>query len=116
MMDLQTITRPLVRCRHCFNQTAAKSSRCEHCGDEVEPGAPKTLVGRIKRALGIEISSEIIVINLQDGGYFFTKSEIDFLLSFKNLTVLGLEDVPDRETMFYKSKTIRKPLVTYEIK
>jgi hypothetical protein len=109
-MDIPVMNGTLARCLDCLQPTAENSERCEHCGTEIEPAARETLVGKIKRALGIEISSDIITIDLEDIGYFFSKQEIDFLLRFENLTVLDLEDVPDHDKIFYKSKTIRKPL------
>jgi hypothetical protein len=110
MMDIPITSQSPVRCRNCFKQTAENSGRCEHCGGEIEPAAPKTLLGKIKQVLGIESSSGIIAINLQDSGHFFSNQEIESLLDLENVTVLDLEDVPDRERMFYKSKRIRKPI------
>lgn len=109
MMDIPLESQNTVKCQSCFKQIAKSSDRCEHCGHEFESAAPKTLLGKIKRVLGIEISSEIITINLEDNGHFFSQREIESLLEMKNITVLGLEDVPDRDAMFYKSKRIRKP-------
>ena len=110
MMDIPIISQPPVRCRGCFNQTTGSSNRCEHCDLEINPAEPKNLLGKIKRVLGIEISSDIITINLQDNGHFFSTQEIDSLLSLENVTVLDLEEVPDRDTIFYKSKRIGKPI------
>jgi hypothetical protein len=110
MMDIPITNQTTVRCRDCFKQKAENSDTCEHCGSKTESAAPKTLVGKLKRLLGIELTSDIITIDLEDNGHFFSNQEIDSLLDLENVTVLGLEDVPDRDTMFFKSKRIRKPL------
>jgi hypothetical protein len=47
--------------------------------------------------------------NLEDSERFFTSQEIELLLRMENIHVLGLDDVPDYATMFYKSRRIRKP-------
>jgi len=109
MMDIPINSQSTVRCRKCFQQTAEKSDRCEHCGHQIKPSQPKTLFGKIKRVLGIDLSSDIVTINLEDNGHFFTNQEIDALLDMENVTVLGLEDVPDRDAIFYKSRRIPKP-------
>jgi len=101
-----------LRCSRCRRQTAAQAERCEFCGFVLpeRSAEPKSVVARIKRALGIEISSEIVTIDLDDDRQFFNPREIDSLLDMENLTVLDLEDVPDYDAMFYSSKRIRKPL------
>jgi hypothetical protein len=109
MMDIPIQGQIAIRCRKCFNLLAENSVRCEDCGNGAEADKPTTLIGKIKRLLGIEISSEIVTINLEDTGRFFTNQEIEALLDMENVTVLGLEDVPDRDAMFYKSKRVRKP-------
>lgn len=108
LMDTRVKTEGKLRCGRCSEQTA-RATRCEFCGFELRPREPQTLVARIKRALGIELSSEIVAIDLTDDGAFFSAREIDSLLDLKNLTVLSLEDVPDHATMFCNSKRIRKP-------
>jgi hypothetical protein len=109
LQDIPISSESAIKCRKCGESLSKKAERCEHCGCEPPPAAPKSLLGKIKRVLGIDLSSDIITINLEDG-QFFTNQEIDLLLSLENVTVLGLEDVPDREAMFYNSKRIRKPV------
>ena len=109
MMDIPANRQSIVRCRQCFEQITEKSESCEHCGKQIKSAQPKTLFGKIKRLLGIDLSSDIVTINLEDNGHFFTNQEIESLLDMENVTILGLEDVPDRDAMFYKSKRIRKP-------
>lgn len=110
LMDTRVKTQVTLRCGRCSKQTAAEADRCEFCDFELRPAEPKTFVAKIKRALGIELSSEIVSIDLEDDRAFFSAREIDSLLELENLTVLRLEDVPDYDTMFYTSKRIRKPL------
>ena len=110
LMDTSGKTQAALRCGRCSKQTAADAECCEFCGFKMRPAAPITIVTKIKRALGIELSSEIVAINLGDDRAFFSAREIDSLLALENLTVLDLEDVPDYDTMFYNSKRIRKPL------
>ena len=99
-----------VRCQYCFHLLEEKSRACGYCGTEVVTDRPKTLFGRVKRLFGIELSSEIISIDLADSERFFTAQEIEMLLKMENLVVLSLEEVPDYATMFYQSKRVRRPL------
>jgi len=101
---------PAVRCRKCFSLLAENSDYCEDCGNGKSEKAPKTLLGKLKRLLGIELSSEIVTINLEDTSRFFTNREIESLLDMENVTVLGLDDVPDRDAIFYKSRRVSKPI------
>lgn len=111
LQDIPVNNQNKIRCRHCFGQTAEDSENCELCGTEIENGnQPKTLFGKIKQMLGVDLSSDIVTINLKDDGHFFTNQEIESLLDIKNVTVLGLEDVPDREAMFCQSRRVRKPV------
>lgn len=110
LMDTRVRSAETVSCGRCAKQTAADADCCESCGFMVRSAAPVKLVARIKRALGIELSSEIVAISLEDDRQFFSAREIDSLLELKNLTVLGLEDVPDYAAIFYHSKRIRKPV------
>ena len=110
MLDIPVKTQTTVRCPQCYKQIAESSDQCEFCGVEIQSAAPKTLLGKIKRVLGIELSSDIVTINLEDNGRFFTNQEINSLLEMKNMIVLSLEDVPDYDTIFYKSKRIGKPV------
>jgi hypothetical protein len=109
LQDIPFKTETTGRCRQCCEPMPEAATRCARCGAELPPPAPKSLLGKIKRVLGIDLSSDIIAINLEDN-QFFTDQEIDALLDMENVTVLGLEDVPDRAAMFYNSKRIRKPL------
>jgi hypothetical protein len=109
MLDIPMKTQSQVRCRKCFEPLPETANCCEHCGYEIPSTAPKTLLGKIKRGLGIDLSSDIVTINLEDNGHFFTNQEIESLLKMENVKVLGLEDVPDRDAIFYKSKRIPKP-------
>jgi hypothetical protein len=109
-MDIPMSINTAARCANCFRQTPTGSNSCEHCGGEIQTGKPQSVLGKIKRALGIEISSDIVAINLEDDGYFFTAQEIESLLRMESAVVLDLEDVPDYDTMFYKSKRVHKPL------
>ena len=110
LQDIPVNHQSKIRCRHCLGQTANDSENCELCGGEISNGAPKTLFGKIKRLLGVDLSSDIVTINLEDDGHFFSNREIESLLDMENVTVLGLEDVPDREAMFCKSRRVRKPV------
>jgi hypothetical protein len=110
LLDTNVKTQITLRCGKCYKQTAAAEACCEFCGFEIRPAEPKSFVARIKRALGIEISSEIVTIDLEDDRAFFNAREIDSLLDLEKLTVLDLEDVPDYDSIFYSSKRIRKPL------
>lgn len=110
MMDIPAKSQSTVRCLKCYSQIAENADRCEHCGEAVNSDVPKTLFGKIKRLLGIDLSSDIVTIHLEDNGHFFTNQEIEQLLKMENVIVLGLEDVPDRDAIFYKSKRIRKPV------
>ena len=108
-MDIPFKSRAAVRCRHCYEQMAEAADSCAACGHEIFSDQPKTLIGKIKRALGIELS-DIVTIRLEDDGRFFTKQEIETLLRMENLRVLRLEEVPHFDTMFYASKRIGRPL------
>jgi hypothetical protein len=108
-MDVPTNNQITVRCPKCYNLVPQKSVRCEHCGFEFESNQPKSLFVKIKRLLGIDLSSDIVTINLEERDEFLTNQEIDSLLDMENVTVLGLEDVPDHDSIFYKSKRVRKP-------
>lgn len=110
LMDTRVNTQATLQCGRCSRQTAARDDRCEFCGFILRAAEPKTVVARIKRALGIELSSEIVAINLEDDRAFFSAREIDSLLDMENLTLLDLTDVPDHDSMFYSSKRIRKPV------
>jgi hypothetical protein len=108
LLDIPIKIQNTVRCPKCFKQTAERSARCEHCDRELTPARPKTLFGKIKRLLGIDLS-DIVTINLEESERFFTNQEIESLLKMENITWLDLEDVPDYATIFYKSRRIRKP-------
>jgi hypothetical protein len=110
MMELSLSGQNFVSCRNCLALMAANAGFCAACGSGIDEDAPKTLAGKIKRFLGIEISSEIVSIKLEDDGQFFTNREIEELLDMENVLVLGLEDVPDRDAMFYRSRRIGKPV------
>ncbi|HEY8558828.1 MAG TPA: hypothetical protein VIL74_00390 [Pyrinomonadaceae bacterium] len=107
-MDIPFKTQNAVRCRHCYETVTDGADCCAACGHEIFSDQPKTLIGRIKRALGIDLS-DIVTISLADDGRFFTKQEIETLLRFENLVVLELDDVPHFDTMFYASKRIGRP-------
>ena len=108
LLDIPVKTQTTVRCLKCYQQIADDSGSCEDCGWEIQSAEPKSLLGKIKRLLNIELS-DIVTINLEDDGRFFTNQEIDFLLKMENMIILDLEDVPDYNTIFYKSKRIYKP-------
>ena len=108
-MNVPVKTQTTVRCRACYKQTAIEAASCTYCGGEIKPAEPKTVVAKIKRALGIELS-DIVTLNLKDRENFFSNQEIDSILGLENLVVLDLEDVPNFDTMFYKSKRICKPI------
>ena len=111
LLDTSVNSQVTLRCSRCGKQTAAEGGGCEFCGFvRQESAEPRSIVARIKRALGIELSSEIVAIKLENDRAFFNAREIDALLDMDNLTVLDLKDVPDYDAMFYNSKRIRKPV------
>ena len=109
MMNIPIKAETTMSCRRCRKEMAQDTVSCESCGWETYSTEPKTLVGKIKHALGIELS-DIVAIHLEDRGKFFSNQEINALLELKDLTVLDLADVPNFDTMFYKSKRVCKPI------
>lgn len=99
-----------VRCPKCLNLIIKSAENCEHCGTLFDSAQPKSLLGKIKRLLGIELSSDLISLDLEESESFLTQQEIETMLETENITVLNIEDVPNRDTMFYKSRRVRKPL------
>lgn len=96
-------------CRRCLNLITEPSEICQNCEKPLNSAQPKSLFGKIKNLLGIELSSELISLHLEEPEPFLTQQEIETLLETENITVLGLEDVPNPDTMFYTSKRVRKP-------
>lgn len=97
-------------CRKCLNQLTEPAEICQNCEMPLNSAQPKSLLDKIKSLLGIELSSDLISLDLKEPEPFLTEQEIERLLETENITVLDLEDVPNRDTMFYKSKRVRKPL------
>ncbi len=98
-----------VRCRNCFFWIEEDSDTCQYCGVFRNFAQPKTWLEKLKRFLGIEISSELIVLSIKAPDTFFTEVEIDSILDVQNFKVLELEDVPNWNLMFYSAKRVSKP-------
>ncbi len=69
-----------------------------------------SLISKLKRKIGIEISSEIISLSLETPEPFFTGDEIDSLLDPEKLKPLDIADVPDWDVMFYPTTRVKKPV------
>lgn len=98
-----------VRCSSCYNWIEENSNNCEYCGVFRSFQQPKSWLERFKRWLGIEISSELIVLSIEEPVNFFSDAEIDTILDFKKLIILDLEDVPNWNLMFFNTRRIGKP-------
>jgi hypothetical protein len=98
-----------VRCGSCYYLIEEKSETCEYCGVLRSYSQPKTWLERLKRRLGIEISSDLIVLSIEEPETFFTDDEIDSILDAKKINVLDLEDVPDWNLMFFNTRRVGRP-------
>lgn len=105
---LQHLKNP-VRCASCFYLIEENSDTCDFCGVVRCYSQPKTLFQKLKRWLGIEMSSEIIVLSIGEPDSFFSEAEIDSIVDVRKMNVLDIEDVPDWNLMFYKSRRIGRP-------
>ena len=98
-----------MRCTSCLKLVNDKAKFCERCGRLLRKSDEVSLLGKIKRSMGIEISSGIITLSLEQPEPFFSDEEIDSLLEPKNLKALDTRHVPNWEIMFFTSKRVNRP-------
>ncbi len=99
-----------MRCIECLNLITEARANCPSCGTAIDPYQPTSMVGRLKRSLGIEISSELITLSIDEPDNFFSDDEIDRILSPINMKPLDVKDVPNWELMFFSSKRVKLPV------
>jgi len=86
----------LKKCLRCFNYNSPKSGKCKFCGNKLT-SKKWSLVDKVKQALRIDRGFAMPEAKILKGnGEFFTKSEIETLLTFNNMTIpmfLTLDDI-----------------------
>ncbi len=100
--------RPDIKCANCGVATGGVEY-CEFCRAADDAVRSRSLVSRIKSKFGFELSTELIVLSLEQPDQFFTASEIDRLINPENMVPLDTKDVPNWEIMFFPSKRIKRP-------
>ena len=99
-----------MRCISCFGGITVNSGFCWSCGQVVNNFESHSLFSKIKRWIGIEISSDLISLSLDEPERMFTRDEIESLINPENITPLDTEDVANWEIMFFTSKRVSKPI------
>ena len=87
----------LKKCLRCFNYNSPKSGKCKFCGNKFKSSKKWSLVEKVKQALRIDRGFAMPQTKTpKDNGEFFTKSEIEALLTFNHMTIpmfLTLDDI-----------------------
>ena len=79
----------LKKCRKCFNYNPSKARKCKFCASKFKSSENWSLVEMVKQVLRIDRGFAVSKTKTpEDDGKFFTKSEIEALLTFDNMTVL----------------------------
>ena len=79
----------LKKCRKCFNYNSPKSRKCKYCGNKFKTSGKWSLVDAVKQVLRIDRGFAMPKAKTpEDSGKFFTKSEIETLVTLDNMTIL----------------------------
>ena len=87
----------LKTCLNCYNFNPPKSRKCKFCKNKFKSSGKWSLVDKVKQALRIDRGFAMPKVKTpKDSGRFFTKPEIETLVTFDNMTILmflTLDDV-----------------------
>jgi len=87
----------LKKCRKCFNYNPSKARKCKFCASKFKTSEKWSLVDKVKQVLRIDRGFAVPNAKTpEDSGRFFTKPEIENLVTFDDMTIpvfLTLDDI-----------------------